>query len=423
MRALFCFALLGLSGCAWSLVDDGQLREQPFADIVTRTAAARRDRHPGPVDARVVPVDEVSELLRGNLLHERTAEQIALYQTRLEVVGIWPPDRDLIEETLAVAREEVAGFYVPETGILYVVDGFAMPLSMRFLSALVRRDLVREVVLAHEIVHLLQHRDTPAVFDVMNWMEQDDAGSAVQTAFEGDATHYGYRAVLGPNGELPPPEDLRRELEAQLAQKREGAWAEAPALLRLTLMLPYARGYPLSVAEGTQLLEDPPATTEQVLHADRRRAEFEVADLMPLVASLPRGCESLGQNTLGEVGIWVLLQDLGAADASEAASDGWDGDRYLAARCGGRLAFAWWTQWDSEADAAEFAIAYQRIAPAVATRAGLGGPPSTHREGSRVLVASEPLESLVPLLGPRARRARITTFGELRDHFHLAPSR
>jgi hypothetical protein len=374
------------------------------------------------VDARVIPVDEVTDLLRANLLHERTPEQIAVYQTRLEAIGVWPPGRDLIEETLAVAREEVAGFYVPETGVLYVVDGFAIPLSMRFLSALVRRDLLREVVLAHEIVHLLQHRDAPAVFDVMNWMEQDDAGTAVQTAFEGDATHYGYVAVLGSDGALPPPDDLRRELEAQLAQKTEGAWVNAPALVRLTLMLPYARGYPLSVAEGTQLLDDPPASTEQVLHADRRRAEFEVADLAPLVASLPAGCQSLGQNTLGEVGIWVLLQDLGAADASAAASDGWDGDRYLAARCDGQLAFAWWTQWDSEVDAAEFAGAYQRIAAALQERAGLAGPPQARREGARVLVASEPLASLVPLLESRARRARVATLAALRAHFGLTSS-
>ena len=35
--------------------------------------------------------------------------------------------------------------------------------------------------------------------------------------------------------------------------------------------------------------------------------------------------------------------------------EGWNGDRYLAARCGGRRELLWLTVWDSEADAAEFA--------------------------------------------------------------------
>jgi hypothetical protein len=423
VRSVASCALLLLSGCAWSLVDHGQIREQPFAEIVTRTAIARGDPRPEHVDARVVRQDELAPLLRENLLHERSADDVARYQTRLVAIGIWPPDRDLIEESLAIAREEIAGFYVPESDVLYVVDGLDVPLSLRFLSSLARRDLLREIVLSHEIVHLLQHRDTPQVFDATHWMDQDDAGTAVQTAFEGDATHYGFASLLvGTQGALPEPDELRREVEAEYASRKSGAWAEAPALLRLTLALPYTRGYPLSRAEGTKLLEDPPASTEQVLHADRRRAEFAVADLAPLVKALPAGCASLGQNTLGELGIWVLLQDLGADADSAVASEGWDGDRYLAARCGERLAFAWWTSWDSEADAAEFADAYARIAPAVQARAGLAEPPRAVRKGKRVLVASDPLAPLLPMLDQRARRARVRDLAALRAHFGLATS-
>jgi hypothetical protein len=423
VRAKACLALLLLSGCAWSLVADGRIREKPFADLVTRTAAARGDARPEQVDARVVAKDDVSALLLETILHDHTREEMALYQTRLVAVGLWPPQRDLVDESLAIARDEIAGFYVPASRVLYVVDGFHVPFTMRFLSALLRRDMLRELVLSHELVHLLQHRDVPALFDVTRWMEQDDASAAVQTAFEGDALHYGYAALLvGTDGSLPDPQRFRREIEAEAAAKEKGAWAGTPALLRLTLTLPYSRGYPLSLAEGTRLLEDPPATTEQVMHPQRRHAEFEVADLAPLEAALPVGCEGLGQNTLGELGIWVLLQDLGAAAVSAAAADGWDGDRYLAARCGDHLAFVWWTAWDSESDAAEFAEAYAGIASAVQARAGLAAPPGAVRDGARVLVASEPLAPLLPLLGERSRRARIHTLAALRAHFGLAPA-
>jgi hypothetical protein len=420
MRSLLCLTLLFASGCAWSLVDDGRIREQPFADIVTRTASVRGDPRPDRVDARLVSQSEVPALLRESLLHEHTNEQVERYQARLVAIGLWPPDRDLIEESVAVARDEIAGFYVPESRVLYVVEGFHVPFAMRFLSALLRRDVVRELILSHEIVHLLQHRDVPALFDTTRWVDQDDASAAVQAAFEGDAMHFGFAAMLaGGAGSMPDPDRVREELETELTSRKQGALAEAPALLRLTLGLPYSRGYPLSLAEGRALLDDPPASTEQVLHSERRRAEFEVADLARLEAALPPGCQSLGQDTLGELEIWVLFQDLGAADASAGASDGWDGDRFLAARCDGHLAFAWWTAWDSSDDAVEFAEAYTAIAPAAQARAGLAAPPRLVRDGARVLIASDPLAPLLPLFEARARRARIRSLDALRAHFGL----
>jgi hypothetical protein len=355
--------------------------------------------------------------MRASIESELPPEELARYQERLVAIGLWPPERDLLDDTLRVAQEEVAGFYVSESRVLYVVEGLDIPLSARFFSVLLRRDLLREAVLSHEIVHLLQHRAAPGLFEAGMWTDQDDAGEAVQAALEGDATYYGLLAVLGDPNALPEPAEMQAGFDS--AVREEGALAESPALVRLTLAFPYARGYPLSLAEGRALLDDPPASTEQVLHAERRRADFQVADLARLEAALPAGCESLGQNTLGELGIWVLLSDLGPEERALAASDGWDGDRYLAARCGGRRAFLWWTAWDSEADAEEFMEAYAEIAGAVAARAGLAAPPRFGRDGVHVLVASEPLGALLPRLDRAGRWARIATLDELRAHFRL----
>ncbi len=415
-------ALSLLSGCAFSLVQDGRLREEPFADVVTRTAAARGDPRPESVDARVVAQDEVPALLRASIAHDWSPEDLARYQERLVAIGLWPPERDLLDETLRVAREEIAGFYVSERRVLYVVEEVRAPFSLRVLSALLRRDFLREWVLAHELVHLLQHRALPSLFEASSWTEQDDAGSAVQAAIEGDATHYGMLAMLPPGseGQLPAPADMQAAMAQELESKQDGALADAPGLLRLTLAFPYARGYPLSLAEGTALLEAPPASTEQVLHEERRHADFQVADLTRLEESLPPGCESLGQNTVGELGSWVLLSDLGAQPAAAlAASDGWDGDRYLAARCGEQRAFLWWSAWDTEEDAIEFAEAYAGIATAAEARAGLASLPRIERAGVRVIISSEPLEGLLPLLDERARWARIESLDELRAHFGL----
>jgi len=419
--ALAALPLVLATGCAWSLVSDGRIREEPFAEIVSRTAAVRGDPRPAEVDARVIDASEVPAVMRASIESELTPAELARYQERLVAIGIWPPERDLLDETLRVAEEEVAGFYLSESRVLYVVEGLDMPVSARFLSVLLRRDLLREAVLSHEIVHLLQHRAAPELFDVGTWTDQDDAGEAMQAALEGDATYYGLLAIVaGDANALPEPAEMQRGFDS--AVRSESALAEAPALVRLTLAFPYARGYPLSLVEGRALLDAPPASTEQVLHGDRRRADFQVADLARLEAALPAGCESLGQNTLGELAIWVLLSDLGSEARALAASDGWDGDRYLAARCGERRAFLWWTAWDSEADAVEFAAAYTGVARALAARAGLAARPGVTREGARVLVASEPLGGLLPRLDREARWARIRTLDELRAHFHLDPA-
>ena len=413
-------ALALLSGCAVSLVRDGQVREEPFAELVTRTAAARGDPRPADVDARVVTPDEVPPLLRESITHAWPPAEIARYQERLVTIGLWPPDRDLVEETLAVAREEIAGFYLPETRVLYAIEDVHVPFSLRFLSLLTRRDLLRESVLSHELVHLLQHRSRPALFDFSGWTEQDDATSAIQAVLEGDATHYGFLALLPPGSDslLPAPEDVRASMESALAGRREGALARAPGLLRLTLAFPYVSGYPLSLVEGTALLDAPPANTEQVLHEGRRTAAFAVTDLAGLEPRLPAGCTSLGQNTLGEHGNSVLLTDLGSApEVAAAAGDGWDGDRYLAARCGESRAFLWWTAWDSEADAQEFADAYAAFAAAGAARAGLASAPRIERVGVEVWIHCAPLTRLPSADGLRV--ARIERLDELRDFFAL----
>jgi hypothetical protein len=415
-RLLLAAPLL-LGGCAWSLVENGRVREEPFAEVVTRTAWVRGDPRPEHVDARVVRPDEVPALMRASIEAEWTPEEMARYEERLVAIGLWPPERDLLDETLRVAAEEVAGFYLPETRVLYLVEHLDVPFSVRVLSALFGRDFGREEVLSHEIAHLLQHLAAPTLFDVSSWQEQDDAVQAVSAALEGDATHYGLLSVAsGEASLLPAPAELAQLFDDALGE--DGALAQSPALLRYTLDFPYTRGYPLSLDEGTVLLDAPPASTEQVLHADRRTADFQVADLAALAAALPAGCESLGETTLGELLIWVLLADHGEI-APEEASDGWDGDRYLAARCNGERAFFWWTAWDSEADAEEFGDAYLGIADSVAERAGLAGAPLVGRDGVHVIVRSASLDALLPRLDREARWARITTFDELRAHFHL----
>ena len=244
----------------------------------------------------------------------------------------------------------------------------------------IRRDLERELILSHELVHFLQHQAFPALMDADPfWKSQDDATAALQAALEGDALHYGFASL-----EIEPPaaEDLREALEEEDRQRSHGALAEAPALLRLTVAFPYAHGYGLSLREGRALLASPPASTEQVLHPERapralpgdrpRRAASRASGGLP--RSLRRHAGRAGP---------LRAAARPGRPGEAAAWEGWDGDRWVAADCGGDRELVWLTAWDSETDAAEFAASYARIAPAVAERAAMASPPAARVVGAR----------------------------------------
>jgi hypothetical protein len=412
--ALLLAALLWCGGCAYSLVSQGTLRVEPFQQIVARTVRARGIAPEGEVRTRVIRAAELPAILTRALTAEWSPQEIRGYQEGLTSLGLWPPDRDLVAEFVAVYSEQVVGLYLPAERTLYLVRDAPSPWSLRVLSALARRDLQREVILAHELVHFLQHQAHPGLMGTDPfWKSQDDAAAALQAALEGDALRYGFASL-----EIDPPaaEDLRGALVAESDAEQEGALADAPALLRLTLAFPYAYGYELSLREGRDLLAAPPASTEQVLHADKRREPFQAIDLAPLRPRLPEGCRFAFENTLGELGLSVLFRDLG--DARDAdVWQGWDGDRWLAAECAGRRELLWLTSWDSEAAAAAFAASHARIAPRVAERAALAGPPAARRVGREVWIGTPALVPLAERLDALARRARVADLAELRAHF------
>jgi hypothetical protein len=381
---------------------------------VDRTVRARGIAPEAEINTRVIASAELPALLDSALAAEWTGAEILDYEEGLITLGLWPSDRDLRREFVAVYAEEVVGLYLPTERTLFLVDDPSRSWSVRLLSSIARRDLERELILSHELVHFLQHQAFPGLMDADPfWKSQDDVTAAVQAALEGDALHYGIASL-----EIDPPaeDELRVALEEEDRQRSQGAFAEAPALLRLTLSFPYAHGYGLSLREGRSLLVTPPASTEQVLHPDKRHEPFQTIDLAALQARLPAGCRPTFEDTLGELGFSVLMRDLGA-EADSAAWEGWDGDRWLAANCGGRRELVWLTAWDSESDAVEFAASYARIATAAAKRAGMPSPPTARVVGDEVWIATPGLAPLAAQLDTLARRARAADLPGVRAFF------
>jgi hypothetical protein len=368
-------SLAALSGCAQPIIQDGAVREDSMRNIVANTVRARGIEPAGPVTARVVNRDELLAILSKAFNEWKTPAERADYERALIALGLWPADRELYAEALAVYGEEIVGIYVPSSRELLLVSDTRAPSGLGALSAVSRSDFQNEFALSHEIIHQLQHQAYPELMDP-DWMPRnsDDLEAAIQAALEGDAMRFGFDAT---GLEAPTPEEWEILLDGQFASPEGSALSETPALIRLTLEFPYARGYAMAWREEFRLLESPPISTEQAMHDDRRLEAFLQMDLTDLEDRLPADCRVLQRNTIGELQISVLFRDL-SEGPNPAVWEGWNGDRYLVADCAGRTEWVWWTAWDSSSDAAEFANAYLELAPAVAARAGSEIPVLVH---------------------------------------------
>lgn len=376
--------------------------------MLAKTAATRGLPLPDELETRVVRHADLPNLLRQMFADEWTAQELWAAEEMMAVIGLWPGDLDLLEESIRVQGDQVAGLYSPPRRALYIVEGVPAPDFVAAVSTASGRDLYTEFVLSHEIVHSLQHQAFPQLFEVTSqWKEQDDIVLALHAAIEGDALRYGFE-VISPEGNLPSSDIF---LQAQGVEEVESL-AQAPLVLRRALVFPYARGYPLSLAEGKHLLASPPVSTEQAIHADKRRESFWSIDLGAVATALPPECDAVGENTLGEFLLSTLFGDLGAG-TDATAWEGWDGDRYLVATCSERREFVWITAWDSEADAVEFQSAYETIAAAVAERADLEAPPLSQRHGNEVHVFTHGLASLAARIDAEVRRTRVANLTDL----------
>jgi hypothetical protein len=405
---LLAGAVVTLAGCYQPIVDHGVLRPSALDAVLARTERARGIHADRPVAVHVVSAAELGGKVRAAMLVPWQDDELARYQESLVTVGLWPPERDLVDEMTATLGAEAVGLYVPEDRALYVVSDPAVPLRVRLVSAIARRDLVREYALAHELVHFLQHDAYPKLFaDIVAIKDDDDAVWAAQAAIEGDAVRYGC-AALQAAARAPSPVDFHAQLEQAVAG---GPMSREPGLIREGILFPYGYGYRLSIMEATDLLERPPASTEQALHLDKRRDAFTVLRL-PGPHSLPAGCEVVWGNSVGELGLSILFRDL-SPSPDPRVWEGWDGDRYVAARCNGIRELAWLTSWDSESDAEEFASGYRAVARAAAARAQLQAVPQVQTRGTDAVVFTPRLERFAHDALAHAERQRVRTFDDV----------
>lgn len=332
-------------------------------EAITRTL---RGLDGEPVERAFPTREETAAYLRESIDQQLPIDEAGRYRDFYVALGLLEPGTDLRAVYLTLLSAQVAGFYDTDTKIMNVI-----PSKGALADDLT---LTEQIIYVHEYTHALQDQ----FFNLDRYLDDEettgnpDRALAAISLVEGDAT-----AVMN----LYTQEVIARNPLAVFQILGEGLQAGnlflppgTPAILSRELIFPYEDGMQFVVAlyqaggwdAVNAAFENPPATTEQVMHPDKYLAgEAAIpASLNDATAALGDGWTTRWDTTLGE---WYLREHLRTqlpnSDA-RAAADGWGGDRFQVYASADDSALAWALRlvWDTPADEAEFEAAYRQFA-------------------------------------------------------------
>lgn len=338
-------------------------------EAIPKVERIRDRKFKGPVTMKVLTEAEVRARFEKELDEELPVEEAKGLESAYARLGLIPQEMDLRRSLLDLHVSEVAAFYDDKARELCLIE------SMRDEPGDEGPVKWSDMVAVHELTHAMQDQfhgldaiDRNRLVD-----ENGDVAYALACVTEGEAMLVMLaHCYEGSGNPLPGPELLEAVASAMLTptqEKEDSAMAKAPRYLRESLVSPYVLGLRF-VAEVyandgwsgvSELFERIPASSEMILHARKYispNRDYPMEVVVPdLLAALPEGFREVARDSLGEFGTRIRLQELEATDlTAETASEGWDGDLFVAWNDGNkaRTVVSWATTWDSERDARQF---------------------------------------------------------------------
>jgi hypothetical protein len=318
------------------------------------------------IDKGIRNRDQLRKVLIQKLAEEVTDADIESEAKVYKHLGLMKPETDYKQMLLDVLTEQIAGFYDQHAEELYIMRG--IPLSLQ------------RPAMAHEIYHAIQdqHFDIEAMTEPISSRENGDFSLARSALIEGDATVVMIDFSLYEEGALPQEgvtsvidipmmANMLRKLSMTdigalqsmvpnsgggrdaigAAEISETALSKAPRMVRKLLVFPYFGGmrFVIDAREGqpwsrvNAIYEQPPVSTEQILHPQRYFDGDQPVHLQFEVASLLDAYDPIYDTVLGEYQMRLMIEEHLVDDNAPKESvrtgilralEGWDGDRLLA---------------------------------------------------------------------------------------------
>ena len=271
---------------------------------------------------------ELQKVVESEFFRDYPTEDVQVDTQLLTALGLLEPGFDLLGFYQNLYSEQVAGYYDPETKEMIVVqaDDFSGLERMTY---------------AHEYTHALQDQ----TYDLYNGLGfQDglcvlngDECAAVLALIEGDATFTEQLWFFRNSSQQD-----KLDVQAFALNFQTPVFDSAPEFMRQDFMFPYIQGNEFVQSQydkagwlGVEWAYDqPPLSTEQILHPHLYFGEIPQYVHMPLMADEQSGWKMVDSGVLGE---WYTLLVLAygwqpearlpLAQAKEAAA-GWGGDSY-----------------------------------------------------------------------------------------------
>ena len=312
---------------------------------------------------------ELEEFYYGMLADEYPEEEEFQDLVTLSYLGLMPPEFGLYDFLVALYSEQTFGFYDIRSNQMVLVPGAEMNPLTRVAYAMQIVEAGLDAAL--DLDGAYSYNDETC--DVV-----PDQCAAVQALIAGDAT---LTSALWMLANMTPAEQTEMtELSTEASQG--SVLTEAPLFFQEDNAFPYTVGVEFVSAiyqQGgweavNQVYQNPPLSTEHIMHPERYPADVPVEVGLPdLLPVLGEGWELLDQNTLGE---WKLLLVLTSGidpaarieiQSALSAVNGWGGDLYSTYfnNNTGEIVLVSKVQWDTVEDAEEY---YNMLATHVGAR-------------------------------------------------------
>ncbi|HUY28040.1 MAG TPA: hypothetical protein VMV27_11515 [Candidatus Binataceae bacterium] len=362
---------IAIAGCAYSLVNGGKINQAKADQIEAGIQQLRQLYFKTPVPMVADTQDEAEARMRRELERENTDDQIAADGAAGALLGLYPAGIDLKAQELKLLRSQVAGFYDPHEHEMVLVEGTAeIGFFDRAAEFLVQRDLVGEMVLAHELTHALQDQNFNLGARLEALKDDDDRALALKSVAEGDATIAGLGYAVG-----GMDVDTLDRLEARLGELPGIFASETPGTprgLSAPLLFQYSEGVKF-VGEAYRrggwkavnaLYAKPPESSHQIIHPE---AYFDTPAPPQKVSiggyqNLMAQWKKVDESTYGELLISVILQRGVGKHASEVElATRWTGDRFIVLQDQRMISVIGIVAFTDSGAAGKFAVTYTRM--------------------------------------------------------------
>lgn len=283
--------------------------------VIEQVSALRKLPKKKPVPGVVLERKALLDEIKAHVRREVPKEAIEREALSMKLCGLIDKDVDYEGITFRLLEEQLAGFYLPEGGKMYLAGDLDEEMA--------------QATLVHELVHALQDQH----FDLNTKYQpgQGDRAFARSAMAEGDATSAMTDSMTG---ESEPNAQVEKII---LATMQASMPDYAPKIMQRGLVAPYVRGLAFVNAlrrkGGWDAVDAAwramPVTSEQILHVDKYLAkEPAIPIAAPAADTFGPGFVRDDDDSLGEEGLLLMIEELtGQHHLAADLARGWGGDR------------------------------------------------------------------------------------------------